>query len=162
MPRILRTIITVSVFATLYSLFDSSILRFGMDPYLVHLEPIPNTLVRFVLFQFLHGGIFHLLGNILFLWYFGSAIERSMGEERFLAFFAFATIFIGSALILFADGNTIGASGFAMAILTYAAMRMKESGNPEYRSALLFVGLNVAFGFFGNISLVAHAAGAVA
>lgn len=49
-----------------------------------------------------------------------------------------------------------------MAVLSYAALRMKERNDAEYRSAFFFVFLNVAFGLFGNISLAGHAAGAVA
>lgn len=36
---------------------------------------------------FLHGGIFHLLMNMLGLWMFGSAIEQRWGWKRFLFFF---------------------------------------------------------------------------
>ena len=37
--------------------------------------------------MFLHGGWFHLLGNMWFLWVFGNNIEDSMGPVRFLAFY---------------------------------------------------------------------------
>jgi membrane associated rhomboid family serine protease len=36
---------------------------------------------------FLHGSLFHLLGNLLFLWVFGDNVEDAMGHLRFLAFF---------------------------------------------------------------------------
>ena len=36
--------------------------------------------------MFLHGGIFHLLGNMLFLWIYGNNIEDSMGHTKFLIF----------------------------------------------------------------------------
>jgi membrane associated rhomboid family serine protease len=163
MGPIIRAIIVASFVATAYSLFDPSVLRFAMDPAAVKAAPISaDTVVRFVIFQFLHGGIVHLLSNTLFLWYFGTGVERAMGERRFFAFFVFSTLLVGIAIVAFANGPTIGVSGFALAVLTYAALRMKDAGNPEYRGALLFIAINVGFGLVGNVSLVGHAAGAVA
>ena len=37
--------------------------------------------------MFLHGGWFHLIGNMWFLWVFGNNVEDSMGHVRFLAFY---------------------------------------------------------------------------
>jgi membrane associated rhomboid family serine protease len=37
--------------------------------------------------MFLHGGWFHLIGNMWFLWVFGNNVEDSMGHFRFLAFY---------------------------------------------------------------------------
>lgn len=46
--------------------------------------PAPLTLVTSV---FLHLTLFHLLGNMLFLWVFGDNVEDAMGHGRFLLFF---------------------------------------------------------------------------
>ena len=37
--------------------------------------------------MFMHGGWFHLLGNMWFLWVFGNNIEDSMGHGRFVVFY---------------------------------------------------------------------------
>jgi membrane associated rhomboid family serine protease len=37
--------------------------------------------------MFLHGGWFHLLGNMWFLWLFGNNVEDSMGHARYLLFY---------------------------------------------------------------------------
>ncbi len=37
--------------------------------------------------MFLHGGWFHLIGNMWFLWLFGNNVEDSMGHGRFLVFY---------------------------------------------------------------------------
>jgi membrane associated rhomboid family serine protease len=37
--------------------------------------------------QFLHGGLFHIAGNMLFLWIFGNNIEDRMGSMRFIVFY---------------------------------------------------------------------------
>ena len=37
--------------------------------------------------MFLHGGLLHLAGNMLYLWIFGNNVEDAMGHVRFLAFY---------------------------------------------------------------------------
>jgi membrane associated rhomboid family serine protease len=37
--------------------------------------------------MFLHGGWFHLIGNMWFLWLFGNNVEDSMGHFRYIAFY---------------------------------------------------------------------------
>jgi membrane associated rhomboid family serine protease len=52
-------------------------------------EGLPFVPVWMTLFTslFLHGSLFHLLGNLVFLWVFGDNVEDAMGHLRFLAFF---------------------------------------------------------------------------
>ena len=42
--------------------------------------------------MFLHGGILHLLGNMLFLWIYGNNVEDSMGHIKFLIFYLFVVL----------------------------------------------------------------------
>ena len=37
--------------------------------------------------MFMHGGLLHLGGNMLFLWIFGNNVEDAMGRSRFIAFY---------------------------------------------------------------------------
>jgi membrane associated rhomboid family serine protease len=46
--------------------------------------------------MFMHGGIFHLLFNMLGLWMFGSVVERAWGPKKFLIFYLICGI--GAAL----------------------------------------------------------------
>ncbi len=46
--------------------------------------PAPLTLVTS---QFLHGGVLHLAGNMLYLWIFGNNVEEAVGHGRFLIFY---------------------------------------------------------------------------
>jgi membrane associated rhomboid family serine protease len=64
--------------------------------------------------MFLHGGWMHLLGNMLFLWVFGGAVEEALGHFQYLIFYLICGV--GSALVhtVFNLGSkvpTIGASG---------------------------------------------------
>ena len=45
------------------------------------------TVWQLVTYLFLHGGIWHLLFNMLTLWMFGSPLERDWGTRRFLKYY---------------------------------------------------------------------------
>ena len=46
-----------------------------------------EVLVTLVTSLFLHGGFVHLLGNMIYLWVFGGAVEDAVGHGRYLLFF---------------------------------------------------------------------------
>ena len=46
-----------------------------------------NRIWTFLTHLFLHGGIWHLLGNMLFLWVVGCLLEDSWGRFPFLIFY---------------------------------------------------------------------------
>jgi membrane associated rhomboid family serine protease len=48
--------------------------------------PIPVYLTLFTS-MFLHGGLAHIAGNMLFLWIFGDNVEDAMGHGRYLVFY---------------------------------------------------------------------------
>src|SRR4029450_12925209 len=54
----------------------------------IPLEPTPVS-VYFTLLtsMFMHGGLMHLLGNMLFLWIFGDNVEDDLSHTRYLAFY---------------------------------------------------------------------------
>ena len=64
-------------------------------------------------YQFLHGGLFHLLFNMLALWMFGCDLERRWGTQFFLKYY-FVTVIGGAILnVMFLPGQlgpSIGAS----------------------------------------------------
>jgi membrane associated rhomboid family serine protease len=63
---------------------------------------------------FLHGSWMHILGNALFFWIFGRAIEDTMGPMRFLAFYLLCGLAAGAAQIAVNPSSpvpTVGASG---------------------------------------------------
>jgi rhomboid family protein len=70
--------------------------------------------------MFMHGGLLHLAGNMLFLWIFGNNIEDSMGRARFVAFYLLGGIAALAAQTLFGPNSaapTVGASGAIAAVL---------------------------------------------
>ena len=63
---------------------------------------------------FLHGGIMHLAGNMLFLWIFGDNIEDTMGHLGYLVFYIASGILASLAQVGIDPGSTVptvGASG---------------------------------------------------
>jgi membrane associated rhomboid family serine protease len=64
--------------------------------------------------MFMHGGWFHLLGNMWFLWVFGNNVEDSMGRVRFVVFYLLCGLGAAFAQILSNPSSPIpmvGASG---------------------------------------------------
>lgn len=76
--------------------------------------PVPYTLVTYMFF---HADIWHLAGNMVFLWVFGDNVEDAVGHVKFLFFYLACGI--GAALLhavimagtIDADVPLIGASG---------------------------------------------------
>src|SRR5512134_3047183 len=57
--------------------FEEVVLRWGYVPSAPRVEAIFTSM-------FLHGGILHLVGNMLFLWIFGDNVELRLGRVRYL------------------------------------------------------------------------------
>ncbi|MFA6348071.1 MAG: rhomboid family intramembrane serine protease [Candidatus Paceibacterota bacterium] len=70
--------------------------------------------------MFLHADIFHLLGNVWFLWVFGDNLESKMGHFNFLIFYLFCGVLSAIIYALTSIGSTIpviGASGAISGVL---------------------------------------------
>jgi len=62
--------------------------------------PEAATLISYMFF---HGDIYHLVGNMLFLWVFGDNVEDAMGHASFLVFYLACGVFAGLAHALVAS-----------------------------------------------------------
>jgi membrane associated rhomboid family serine protease len=70
--------------------------------------------------MFLHASWVHLLGNLLFLWIFGNAVENRMGRVRFLLVYLAGGVAADAAKVLSGPASAvpmIGASGAISAVL---------------------------------------------
>jgi membrane associated rhomboid family serine protease len=89
------------------------------------LEPtnIPVFLTLFTS-MFMHGGLAHLAGNMMYLWIFGDNIEDALGHLKYLFFYllcgmlaglshVFSTLILGQSLLI----PSLGASGAISGIL---------------------------------------------
>jgi membrane associated rhomboid family serine protease len=72
------------------------------------------SVLTLVTHMFLHGGWFHIIGNLWFLWVFGDNVEDAMGSLRFLAFYLLCGLAAAAAQIMTDPAAAIpmvGASG---------------------------------------------------
>ncbi|MFQ3620814.1 MAG: rhomboid family intramembrane serine protease [Spirochaetales bacterium] len=90
----------------------------GLQP-----TPIP-VLLTILTSMFMHGGIAHLLGNMLYLYIFGDNLEDRMGKVRFLLFYlacgviaSFSHVFVSATLESGLLIPTLGASGAISGVL---------------------------------------------
>ena len=113
-PGVTISIIAINVAVYLFGLLllsargrDSFILAFG-------LVPAYFTLVNVLTSMFVHGGLAHLIGNMLFLWIFGDNIEDRLGHGRFVVFYLACGIAAALAQVALNPGSLVpmvGASG---------------------------------------------------
>ncbi|PWT81744.1 MAG: rhomboid family intramembrane serine protease [Acidobacteria bacterium] len=92
------------------------------------LQPTPFTpYITLLTSMFMHGGIAHIAGNMLFLWIFGDNVEDRLGHLRYLVFYLLTGIIASLAHVfstaLFATDEaallipSLGASGAISGVL---------------------------------------------
>lgn len=129
MPIAIRTIIAINTaFFVIQSLGGAAlnswlVPNFGFDPSFPTVFTQPWRLITY---SFLHGGFFHFLFNMLWLWWMGRAVEETIGPRSFTVVYLGATI-LGALLDaglaqIFGGALVIGASGAVTGILVAFAM----------------------------------------
>jgi membrane associated rhomboid family serine protease len=82
--------------------------------------PQPATWLTIFFSMFMHGGLLHLGGNMLFLWIFGNNIEDSMSKWRFVVFYLLGGLAALAGQVVVDPSSTtptLGASGAIAAVL---------------------------------------------
>ncbi|MGF1519538.1 MAG: rhomboid family intramembrane serine protease [Nodosilinea sp.] len=80
--------------------------------------------------QFLHGGFFHVGGNLLYLWVFGNNIEDQLGHVKFLIFYLGCGVLAGLTQWVFDPYSTIptiGASGAIAGVMGAYILRFPRA-----------------------------------
>jgi membrane associated rhomboid family serine protease len=100
---------------------QSHLLLLALTPTLV-VYSFPFFVWQLFTYMFLHGGIGHLLFNMLALWMFGTPLEQDWGTRRFLKYYFICGVGAGvcDTLVNVALGSrthTIGASGALYGLL---------------------------------------------
>ncbi len=70
--------------------------------------------------MFMHASLFHIAGNMLFLWIFGNNVEDSMGPIKFIFFYLLSGIAALALQVAISPGSTaptVGASGAIAGVL---------------------------------------------
>lgn len=105
-----------------YLINDNFLLtNFGLTPYFFSEQPWTILTAMFI-----HAGVWHILGNMLMLYFFGSFMLGLVGEVKFLTVYFLGGL-VGNALFLLIGNDlatAVGASGAIYAIMgTLAVMR---------------------------------------
>ncbi|MCL6638922.1 MAG: rhomboid family intramembrane serine protease [Firmicutes bacterium] len=107
--------------ASLGGHFDAFIYRHGVIPaQLVAYGFTADQVERLTTAMFLHGGWFHVLSNMLYLWIFGDNVEDRMGHARYLLFYLLTGYVATLAHVFyvpFSKAPLVGASGAIAGVL---------------------------------------------
>ena len=108
---------------------DTFLQNFALVPYqVVH----SFAIWQLVTYLFLHGGISHILWNMLALWLFGIELERTWGTARFVRFYfvcgiiAALTVVVASYIFGGVNFPTVGSSGAIYGLLAAYALVFPE------------------------------------
>lgn len=119
---------------------------------------------RMVTSMFLHGGVMHILFNMVSLWWIGGPLEAALGRARYITLY-FVSGLAGSALSYLLAGPqqpSLGASGAIFGLFGATAVLMRRL-NYDMRPVigLLVVNLIISFSPGFNIAWQAHVGGLI-
>ncbi|ARV61792.1 rhomboid family intramembrane serine protease [Nostocales cyanobacterium HT-58-2] len=92
-------------------------------------QPVPEW-VSLITSQFLHGGLLHLGGNMLFLWIFGNNVEDRLGHVKYLFFYLACGVLASLTQWYFAQNSSIpslGASGAIAGVMGAYILRFPQA-----------------------------------
>ncbi|MFZ5861263.1 MAG: rhomboid family intramembrane serine protease [Nitrospirota bacterium] len=183
-PIVTVTLITVNVAVFLYQLSlgaqgEGFVAMFGAVPAAMFggdaFSPIPPS-ATLLTAMFLHGGLMHIGGNMLYLWIFGNNIEDAMGHGRFVVFYVLCGVVAAYAHAVTAPGSTvpmIGASGAISGVLGAYLLLFPRArvltwiplgvfSRMEYIPAAWLLGFWIALQFLNGTMSLGRAGGGVA
>jgi len=137
----------------------------GLQPYLV----VRGWIWQPATYMFLHGGLFHILFNMLALWMFGTELERTWGTRYFLKFYFVTGIGAGLLTVAFSllpfdfarqiyATNVIGASGAIYGLLLAYGLYFPD--RPIYMYLLFPVPAKIFVLIMGLIAFYSSVVGA--
>jgi membrane associated rhomboid family serine protease len=130
-------------------LFRSGLIDYYTSEYLLLPSFLPKLLTHFwtvFTYMFMHAGIFHILFNMLWLYWFGQIFEEYLGNKRTIGLYILGgltgALFFVAAYNIFpffdsvvAGSTVVGASAGVMAIIVATATLL-----PDYTLGLMFIG----------------------
>ena len=113
-PLVNYALIAANVFVFVFMQRTTSLLP-SLAPYLLH--PDEPQVYQFFSSMFMHATWMHLIGNMLFLWVFGNAVNDSLGHLGYLAFYLAGGLIAGVGYVLISGAAPVlGASGAISAV----------------------------------------------
>jgi len=112
-PRI--TYVYATIPAEITGAYVDPLLRMQLEmQHGIRAEPVVNPWLTILTSMFLHGGFWHILGNMWSLWIFGNNVEDALGHFRYLLLYLFWGVVAALSHIVFNWASPIpvvGASG---------------------------------------------------
>jgi membrane associated rhomboid family serine protease len=119
---------------------------------------------RIITGGFLHAGLFHILLNMVGLYFLGSLLEPGIGTARFLGVYV-VSLLAGSfgALLVTPATPTVGASGAIFGLLSAAFVMARHRGLEQLSAQIgFYIVINLVFTFnVTGISIGAHVGGLI-
>lgn len=130
-PSLTVPFITVAIIGINIAVFVFSVIG-GLGPITILFGAYPVALVTHMTDQpispfatvftsmFIHAGLLHIAGNMLYMWIFGDNVEDRMGHARFIVFYLTGGVVAAYSHAFFNGGSTlpmVGASGAISAVL---------------------------------------------
>ncbi len=103
-------------------------------------------------YMFLHGDLWHLAGNMLFLFFFGPPLEGRWGGREFLRFYLVCGLGAAALSLVFMPASIIGASGAVYGVLLAFAMNWPNA--PIYVFGIFPVLAKYLVAFMGVVALL--------
>lgn len=177
-PLINLALIAINILVFFYEVslptarLEAFISAFGVVPFeivtgrdLPPLAPGPVWLTLLTA-MFIHGGLLHIAGNMLYLWIFGDNVEDAMGHTRYLIFYLLCGVIASLSQVLSdplsrvpsigASGAIAGVLGAYMVMFPQARIRTLLFIGPFFTlgrvPALLVIGLWAVIQFFSGIA----------
>jgi membrane associated rhomboid family serine protease len=107
--------------------------------------PVPAPLTIFTS-MFVHAGLWHLLGNMIYLWIFGDNVEDAMGHLRFLLFYLLCGLAAALTQVMLSLGSNtpmVGASGAIAGVL--GAYLILHPGAKVLTLVFLFIFIRIMY-----------------
>jgi membrane associated rhomboid family serine protease len=121
---------------------------------------------RLFTYMFLHGGIMHILNNLLSLFFVGIILEPIIGRWKCLTLYLLCGIGAGITSLLWHDEvNTVGASGAIFGLYGFMIILiLMKVTDKSINKAFLVIGsisliISLITGMFGTIDNAAHIGG---
>ncbi len=134
-----------------------SVVRIGGQALRLYPGPTPVYLTLFSS-MFMHGGIGHLFGNMLYLWIFGDNVEDAMGHGKYLIFYLICGVLASAAHILVAPNSVVpslGASGAIAGLLgAYLVLYPKQGIRVLYWGRVVVMPAIMVIGFWGFLQFL--------
>jgi membrane associated rhomboid family serine protease len=103
--------------------------------------------------MYLHGGVFHIAGNMIYLWAFGTEIEDAMGKIRYFVFYFLGGLVASFAQVVINPVSSVPSLGASGAIAAVMGAFLITFPHDRIR-AVVFLGWFVTVSFIPAILLV--------